>query len=580
MAEQPRRPGGESRHRVLRACEPCKTRKKRCDGTQPCATCVRFQYECYFSLESQSRLKRARIEVPTQEQPTDDVDGPSSKIRPEAQQHAERTGRQTKRSREAISYAGFNRILSNRLQGQRESDQSDHPKAFAPFSGVSTGGEPNLTNTLTSALSMEQMQRLAASFTESVHPVYTFIRPIVAQEAIASRFASMGTGSHDIVLLGIAALGSLFGDGFAATQETRHVTLARHLQCFIDAEASRTVIPSLNLIAALLLQTLYLRSVARPYATWISICTAMHSIAIMETSIKDLATTERYQDLCFEPRQMLWIARLLNTWIANEHGRPPVQTPIDDSLVPPMPSDPVSATPEEQMIYLYHISEALSPENHQSYPDGPEASIAKLAALEAQQCHDGVLLSRTIMAFCFYRLLRASETADLKKHTFTHLVEIGLDGLQAARRLAQDQKPWWHIANLPFQFLSAMLVMDTASSYAQIPAALQVFEDVAQAMPSSAITEALNLVKKLVALSRLQKTEQLKHLDQCPGSSSEHMTPAPNSTPSLESMQMQPPAAGLSVPWQMTDIEAGDGYDSLDWSFLPNIDIPIFDLNF
>lgn len=473
-----------------------------------------------------------------------------------------------------MSYGAFSRLLADRLQSSHEAEISDRVQATPTLTSLADS-DATLVQPLAATLSLDRMQLFAAVFFDSVHPVYTFIRSGAIEESIAARFSSTGgVQSHDAIFFGIAALGSLYSEGFTAGQQNRHTFLARNAQTCLDAETARTVTPSFDLIAALVLKTIYMRSTARPYATWITSCTTMHTIAMMDIDLENLSSVERSHGLCSEPRQTLWIARLLNTWIANEFGRPPVTTRFGESLVPPAPGDPVSATPGEQMIYLYRVGKPLESESRGN-PDELEASITELAVLDAQQCHDGVLLSRAVMAFCFHRLLRSSDTKDLKRQTFEQLVQIGLDGLHAARRLAQNQKPWWHLANAPFQFLCAMLVVDTSRSFAQIPTALQAFQDVAQAMPSSAITEALNLATKLVTLSKRQKTEQLQYLDQC----SEHTSTSQEPGPDPDDAQMQLPMAGLSVPWQMSDTEALDFSDSLDWSFLPYMDIPIFDMN-
>ncbi|KAI7225379.1 hypothetical protein KC330_g9135 [Hortaea werneckii] len=286
----------------------------------------------------------------------------------------------------------------------------------------------------------------------------------------------------------------------------------------------------------------------------------------------DSSRVEKSLGSYFEPRKTLWIARLLNTWISNEYGRPPVKTRFDDLIVPSIPSDSILVAPDEQIIYLYNISESLSPER-QSNTEEYEAGIVKLATLNTQRSHDAVLLSRTIMALAFYRRLRSSETAGLKRQIFTHLGEIGIDGLQAAKRLARQQKPWWHLANVPFQLLCAMLVIGTASSFAYIPTALQALEEVEHEMPSSTITEALNISRRLIKLSRLEMTKQMQYLDQCSGASLvNHQTQAKDT-------QSEPPASELPIPWQMSGPEMQSDPSDFDWSFMPDMDIPLFDLD-
>jgi hypothetical protein len=211
--------------------------------------------------------------------------------------------------------------------------------------------------------------------------------------------------------------------------------------------------------------------------------------------------------------------------------------------------------------------------NSQEY----ETNIAKLAKLDTQQSHDGVLLSRTIMALSLYRLLKSSEVAELSQQTFACLVELGWDGLQAAKRLAQQQLPWWHLANVPFQLLCTMLVIDTHSSYVQIQTILRALEDVAHAIPSSSIKQALEFARVLVEQSRKYKTQQLQYLDKCPVPPYEHTASAQDELSQSEEAQTRPLEGGLPFYWETFDMEAVENASSLDWSLWANVDIPIFD---
>lgn len=106
----------------------------------------------------------------------------------------------------------------------------------------------------------------------------------------------------------------------------------------------------------------------------------MNTINIMGKGIQGILDSGALLGLYFDPLQTLWISRLLNTWIAHDLGRAPIETPFDPFIVPPEQYELVSATPETHMIYLYHICEALRPDN------GGDAAvfttnIAKLATL-------------------------------------------------------------------------------------------------------------------------------------------------------------------------------------------------------
>lgn len=486
-------------------------------------------------------------------------------------------------SRDAISYAASAEMVQSRLQVHREHAPSDEQTSYPCPTGPSAASSAPV---ITSALSLEHMQQLATSFLENVHPLYTFIRPAAIRRSIIARFShSNAVHGNDTILFGIAVVGSLFGTNATTPSQDWHIELARNFEANIDADITRARSPQLELLASLVLKTIYNRLIARPYALWLTSCNTMNTINIMGKEIQGILDSGALLDLYFDPLQTLWIARLLNTWIAHDLGRPPIETPFDPFIVPPEPYELVSATPETHMVYLYHICEALRPDN-----GGDSAvfttNIAKLATLDARQCHDGVLLSRTIMALCFHRLLNSNGIVELEKKTFSQLVQICLDGAQAAKRLAQQQKPWWHLANVPFQFICAMLIIDTASSVAQVPAALQTFEDLARAVPSSSMLAALELARKLIRFSRQQKTEQLRYLDRCCGVSQEEATPTQAGASSdADNYVDRTRVRELSLSQQVAEFEGfvrdesqgGGNYDSLDWNFLSDMDIALFD---
>lgn len=206
-----------------------------------------------------------------------------------------------------------------------------------------------------------------------------------------------------------------------------------------------------------------------------------------------------------------------------------------------------------------------------------EDSIAKLAIIDARHCHGGVLLSRAVLAFCCHRLSRCKGNASLNKQTFNSLVKIGLDGLKAATSLAHKQLPWWHLGNAPFQFLCAMLMIDTSDSFAHVPMALEALQSVAQAMPTSSITGALQVARNLVDLCRQQKKEQLQHLDICVRPPDGNILPSQLGTSNFEAAQMPPPGSDFSLPREMFDAEGVSDFSHFDWSFLSNMDIQLFD---
>ncbi len=107
---------------------------------------------------------------------------------------------------------------------------------------------------------------------------------------------------------------------------------------------------------------------------------------------------------------------------------------------------------------------------------------------------------------------------------------------------------------------------------AQIPAALQVFEDVAH-VPSLDDSGALKLWQ-LIGLSKIAEDQSSSNTSVNAPSLYQHTFRS--EATSDEDVQIQPSVAGLSMPWGDIQYELG-GFSSFDWSFLPNMDIPIFD---
>jgi len=273
MAERPSNSSRLSRHRAHRACEPCKHRKKRCDGTEPCATCVRYHYQCYFSPESRSRMLRTSRQPSSHQHNTRQSEVPVSSTNAPSRPAVDAERRQLVQSpedvsRDAISYAASAGMVQSQLQVHHEHAPSDEQTSYPYPTGPSaTGSAP----VITSALSLEHMQQLATSFLENVHPLYTFIRPAAIRRSIIVKFShSNAVHGNDTILFGIAVVGSLFGTNATTPSQDWHIELARNFEASIDADITRARSPQLELLASLVLKTIYNRLIARPYALWLT----------------------------------------------------------------------------------------------------------------------------------------------------------------------------------------------------------------------------------------------------------------------------------------------------------------------
>jgi hypothetical protein len=150
-------------------------------------------------------------------------------------------------------------------------------------------------------------------------------------------------------------------------------------------------------------------------------------------------------------------------------------------------------------------------------------------------------LSRANLGLCAYRRLRLGNP-NLPSETINRIVAIGLGGLQAARNLANQGMPWWHVANVPFQCICVFLAIDTRESLTHIGTAMRTLEMVVKRFDTIAMKEALKTARFLVRLSKKKKDEDSEVLER---SLKREIT---NSDPKPEVFQSLQPKAKSNVP--------------------------------
>ncbi|CAG8887139.1 unnamed protein product [Penicillium egyptiacum] len=84
-------------------------------------------------------------------------------------------------------------------------------------------------------------------------------------------------------------------------------------------------------------------------------------------------------------------------------------------------------------------------------------------------------------------------------------MRLGNHGLDAAMRLAEGHCPWWHVANLPFQFICVLLAIDTRESLSHIGPALRSFRSVTRLYNTPSIHTALETIESLVCHFQTKK---------------------------------------------------------------------------
>jgi hypothetical protein len=537
MAEAPTNGSGDTsppsqkRQRAKQACEPCRLRKRRCDGAMPCNMCTQFEYKCYFEKHPRKRSKLVEQDAVengiVQASPTRNATPPR-----EETSHEDVSKMQ---SMEANSGIAFTKLLGMRL------DASAGPKLFTFGWNLGTGSSSvPIVNPISGFLTQDQMVAMARLFFANAHPLYGILDVEWFMKQVMLRYSSQKpVQCPDHLMAGVAALGTLFGDNSLDSVLPALIDSAK-----LSLESTSTMQPStIYDVQSWILRTIYLRATGHPHACWMASSITMHLIESCglqqerdaTSSVMYPPTNDHMNDLEIR-RRTFWIARLLNTWVSFEYGRNRVALRGITSKLPAHREGDFT----REYIDLYSISCCLDPDNADK-PTQWEEFLRQLEQYDAP--HDCMELSRANLGLCAYRRLRLGNP-NLPSETINRIVAIGLGGLQAARNLANQGLPWWHVANVPFQCICVFLAIDTRESLTHIGTAMRTLEMVVKRFDTVAMKEALKTARFLVRLSKKKKDEDSEVLER---SLKREIT---TSDPKLEAFQSLQPKAKSNVPHQ------------------------------
>ncbi|KAJ8611807.1 hypothetical protein MRB53_037720 [Persea americana] len=490
----------QKRQRAKQACEPCRLRKRRCDGNLPCNMCSQFDYKCYFERHPRKRSKIVEQHAI--------IDGASDRgnfvtqdTLPESHPTVEDLSKI--QSMEANSGLAFTRLLGMRL------DPSAGPKLFT--FGWNVGTSSYLISPvppITEFVSQEELYKLALLYFDCVHPLYGFLDKGLVLANIPVRWSSpQDCAIPDHLFAGIVAAGTLFSRDPVLPAITRIVELQKNAL----EQSSVMQPPTLTCLQSWLVRCIYLRATDHPHAVWVASSVVMHLIESAglqleaSSSILHPARDAAHDDPEIR-RRVFWIARMLNSWVSFEYGRTRVALRGITAKLPSAQEGDFTL----DYINLYGISCCLDPERSDKAGQW-EDFLAQVDAFESN--HDGITLSRANLGLAGYRRLRLANP-NMSQDVLTRIINVTLDGLSAARRLAEAGAPWWHVANVPFQTVCCFLAMDTRESLMHVGDALRALEYVVERFHSSSMREALKTARFLVRLSKKRKDEDSIFLSQ------------------------------------------------------------------
>lgn len=506
---------GASLHRMRtkNACEPCRQRKRKCDGKEPCSSCSRYIYECYYGTpegpgfparkkptESTSKSKgAAQGHGSTQSQDTgsSQYDSPTKSRDPQDGI----LDPVTKRFSAASSGVAFPRMLGINI------DAEDAPRLHSFAWNLGMRNELQTAHTdITQLVSFAVLQRLAAVYFEHIHPIYGFLsQERFAQKAIDRWSNTAAADDFDLVCCGVVALGSLFLPEPSHVQEAE---LMQHARMSLDSSVK---FPSIDRIAAWILRTLYSRLTTRPHVAWISSSVTMQLIEVtgihhdLDTiSVVHPPNTPMDEQDAEQRRGLFWVARSLNAFLSYEVGFSSMNLPAATCK----PIAPNSLNYTHELMALYFAWEKIQL-IESTTACSLEDCLSRLQEIELH--HNGLVLHQTNLAFCVYRRLRL-RNSNFSKKALDLLVTMGNTGLKASNNMLQLNVPWWHIAMVPFQYVCVLLAIDSRHSLLYVGDAMRTLEAATQRFDTHVMREALMTAGLLLREWKKRKEELIGFL--------------------------------------------------------------------
>ncbi|KAJ5084604.1 hypothetical protein NUU61_009183 [Penicillium alfredii] len=480
------------RKRARKACNPCRDRKRKCDGGEPCATCLEWGYECYYEVQ------RTKSRIPRHDDPT-----PRPEIET-AQKSPEVTAPDTHglvRRLEANSGAAFVRRMGLKI------DPAKAPKLslFGWNIGarqLSSGLGINSAFPVVEITSLDHIKALAQVYFDKIDPCYGFIDRRLFFERLTTRWQiSLAPDLYDSVLGGVAALGCLFSQRNLTATEVHLVGLARSgLEMHVLSGA-----PSVDLLTGWTLRVIYLRMTDSPHSTWIASSTLMHLVEASGFHLESSSDTVLPRSSYCDPdirRRLVGVAQHLNMWTSFDLGLSRVSFQKND--LPLLPSSRAGDYTTE-LLGLLPISVSLDPGKAN---DEANLQSTLLEIINRTHTEPPSILAQCNLVLCVLRRIH-TQNLDISPSLAGRVLEMLNKGLLCARAMITNCCPWHQVANVPFQITCVLLVMDTRSSLAMLPEAMQTLKLVASTYDTGTMREAYSAACLLVMLHQQRRKDDI-----------------------------------------------------------------------
>ncbi|OAA59987.1 transcriptional repressor involved in the control of multidrug resistance [Cordyceps fumosorosea ARSEF 2679] len=487
------------RRRVYAACGECRRRRRKCDGSQPCAQCDAYGYACAYNDDS----------APSAQSPASESRPPETAAPPPPCSSSRAAGPPStgaavivSRERGRIVHA-HSAVALPRLVGQAlalEPPPRLHSYAWnlglrAERRGTVPG--PSLPGLLT----LPECRSLCAVYFAAVHPLFPLFRREAFLKRIADGWATMDAARPNLaaVVALVAALGSSFSS--AAHPHEREVAL-RGVALLDLGLSSPAAAVDADAVAGWVLRALYMRLTTRPAISCVASHTAMHLAEIVgmhRDPVADGALGGDEEEL--ETRRRCFsIAGFLNRLLATEYGVSGVSMRHANCAAPaPAPGTHVEA--------LHAMSCVLADADTAAAAGLDSDDFAELFPRLRDTPHsaedDTVALFAADVCLCLLRRFAAAASGSTPGPRIVRVAaEVLRRALDAIAGLLAAGRTWWNMLSVPFQSVCVCVASDDAGMLELLPAAMEMLRGMADRFGSHMAREALATAQQVIAASR------------------------------------------------------------------------------
>lgn len=375
--------------------------------------------------------------------------------------------------------------------------------------------------------SLEHMRSLSQVYFEKVDPCYGFIDHEQFYEKLTTRWETPQIPSiYDSILGGVAAIGCLFSQRNATITELHLVRSAR--ACLDNYHLCGP--PPIDLLIGWVLRASYLRMTDSPHSTWIASSMLMHLVEASglhpESPSVLLPSAQCDPDT---KRRIVGVAHHLNAWTSFDLGLSRVSFRTDDLPLLPAPR-PGDYTAE--VLGLLPVSVSLDPGRLKDETD-LTSKLSKV--VEGVHTKPPSVLAQCNLVLCILRRIH-TQNLDISPNLVEQVLVLLKKGLGCARTMVIECCPWHQVANVPFQIICVLLVMDTRSSLVMLKEAMETLSLVASTYDTEVMREAYSTACLLVLLHQQRRKDDIAILGEALNvhHQERQIAPTPQISPSAE----------------------------------------------